>query len=747
MENHVRVARLDEVQAAGQLVVQAGGHVIVLFARGDQISAVDNRCPHMGFPLHRGTLKDGILTCHWHHARFDLNTGGTFDLWADDVRTFPVQIRGNDIWVDIAPRVDQRAHQQKRLREGLEHNIPLVIGKAVISLLDMGDDPTEAFRIGLEFGTRYRKAGWGVGLTILTCMMNLLAHLRPEDRPRALFHGLASLAWECEGAPARFQVGPLPGTTTDLTAIKQWFRQFVEVRDAEGAERCIVSAVRSGADHQHMADMLFAAATDHRYLSNGHVLDFTNKAFEALDAAAWGHAEEVLTSLASGYAKAERMEESNAWRHPIDVVAILETAFEALPRALEAGKSRRGSYTERSALVPILLGADPQAIADALLAALQEGCAEADLAGIVAYAAALRIARFHTSNEFPDWDTALHTFTFANAVHQGLRRSPSPELVRGVFDAAMSVYLDRFLNIPTAPLPEPDQIAEDFETLLAALFPLLDRQQQVNEAGVLIARYLYSGGDTGRLLAMLGGALLREDRNFHTIQAVEGAFRQFRLLGGAPEASYVLVGAARYLAAHSPTVRAQGQTYQIAYRLHRGERLYEETERVLATVLFADIVASTERAAELGDRRWKDLLRSYQSLVRGEITRHRGREIDMAGDGTLATFDGPARAIRCSLAIIDAASRIGIPVRVGLHTGEVEVMGDKVSGICVHIGARVATHAGAGEILVTSTVKDLVAGSGIRFLDRGGHPLKGVPGEWRLFTVEGSGATGPGSRR
>ena len=175
--------------------------------------------------------------------------------------------------------------------------------------------------------------------------------------------------------------------------------------------------------------------------------------------------------------------------------------------------------------------------------ALREGATGEEVAGAVAYAAVLRIARFHTSNEFGDWNTALHTFTFANAIHQGLRRAPSPELLRGVFDAAMSVYLDRFLNVPPARLPDPDGTGGDPEGLLSELPVLLDRQQQVNEAGELVARYLAAGGQPERLLAVLGRVLLREDRDFHTIQAVEAAFRQYGPLRGTPAGAHVLVAA------------------------------------------------------------------------------------------------------------------------------------------------------------------------------------------------------------
>lgn len=572
-----RAANLADVRRTGCSVVHVDGHTIVLFAHGERIYAVDNRCPHMGFPLDRGSVKDCILTCHWHHARFDLATGGTFDPWADDVRVFPVEVRDHEVWVDVALRDDPKTHQRVRVREGMEQNIPLVLAKAVIQLLDRGEDPASPFRTGLEFGARYRREGWGQGLTILTCMSSLLPRLQPEERPCALYHGLSAVAADSQSAPPRFGLRPLPDVGADLPRLKRWLRQFVEVRDSEGAERCIISAVQAGANHRQLADMLFAAATDHRYLQSGHVLDFTNKAFEALDTAGWDLAESVLPSLAYGFASADRMEESNSWRNPVDLIAILERTFTAIPTALEIGQGRRGSWAGRETLLAVLLGDDPQSMADGLLAALREGATEDELAGTVAYAGARRIAHFHTSNEFNDWDTALHTFTFANAVHQGLRRTPSPELVRGVFDAAMNVYLDRFLNVPSIPLPEPTGVAKDAEAQLKAFEDLLDRQQRVNEAGLLVVDYLHEGNDQGRLLAVLGSALLREDRNFHTIQAVEAAFRQHELLRGTPGAAHVLVAAARYLAAHAPTARAQGQTYQIARRLHRGEHLYEET--------------------------------------------------------------------------------------------------------------------------------------------------------------------------
>ncbi|HSU90221.1 MAG TPA: Rieske (2Fe-2S) protein, partial [Sporolactobacillaceae bacterium] len=476
----------------------------------------------------------------------------------------------------LATHGDLRRHRIERLRDGIERNIPLVIGKSVIALLDDGGDARESFRIGLEFGVRNRRDGWGAGLTTLTCMMNLLNRLQPDDRARAMFHGLAAVANDTDGNPPRFAIRPLPGGGASVAEIKRWFRRFVEVRDTEGAERCIVSAVRTGASSSEIADMMFAAATDHRYLDGGHALDFTNKAFEALDHAGWDLAEPVLASLARGYATGDRMEEANSWRNPIDLIAILEAAFETIPDALASGQREKLRWSDRDILVQTILGDDPKAIVDAMLSALREGCASHDLAGAVAYAAALRVARFPVSNEYGDWDTAHHSFTFANAVHQAVRRVSSIELIRGIFDAAMTVYLDRFLNVPAAKLPERNGARANPAERLAQLPDLLDRQQQVNQAGALVADYLGAGGDPKELLAALGNALLREDRDFHTIQDIEAAFRQYSILEGTDAAAHVLIATTRYLAAHAPTARAQAQTYRIALRLNRGEQVFNE---------------------------------------------------------------------------------------------------------------------------------------------------------------------------
>jgi pimeloyl-ACP methyl ester carboxylesterase len=219
------------------------------------------------------------------------------------------------------------------------------------------------------------------------------------------------------------------------------------------------------------------------------------------------------------------------------------------------------------------------------------------------------------------------------------------------------------------------------------------------------------------------------------------------------EDKVVPIEVARYVASRIPTARLQElpglghlalsagdvirqeiQTFVTDVRQSGGWE-ESEPERALATVLFTDIVGSTAKAAEIGDRRWRELLEEHHGLIRRQLVRFRGRELDTAGDGFFASFDGPARAIRCACAVTEAVRDLGLEVRAGLHTGECELLDDKVGGIAVHIGARVAREARAGEVLVSSTVKDLVAGSGLEFEERGAAELKGVPGEWRLFAV------------
>jgi hypothetical protein len=544
---------------------------------------------------------------------------------AGDVRSFPVKIRNeNEVWVDVAGSyAADLNYYQALLQKGLGQNLQLLIAKAVIAMSEeyrhskYSNDHglLKAFYTGLNFGTQCKESGWGQGLTTLICMMNIMPYLDTEDKPYCLYHGLCAVAQDCASMPARCEVSSLPKPWPDLATIRRWFRQFVESRDSQAAERCIATAVRLGATSQQMADILFTAATEHRFLDGGHTLDFTNKALEALDKVDWENDKEliesVLTSLVPRYVAAARMEESSSWRYPIDLVGILEGGFRELAAALEKGKKAREGrnlaklqktkdidndnkknmepkhvstenyFCDRDEIVTLLLGDNPQKIVNSLLDALSKGAGKVELASIVCYASAVRVARFHTRNELSDWDAALHTFTFANAVYQGLRRIPSQELLRGLFDAGMRIYINRFLNIPATTTRPRARLRKKSSSKLKGLSDLLDRQQKVNEAGQSVVDYLHAGGKPDQLIAMLGKLLVREDRNFHSIQML-GAFRQYSQLANNPKDDIdgtaklnVLLAASRYLAAHSPTMRSQGRIYQTANQLHGGEQLFE----------------------------------------------------------------------------------------------------------------------------------------------------------------------------
>jgi nitrite reductase/ring-hydroxylating ferredoxin subunit len=576
----VRVGTVEELTKRGCTVVSAGGHGIAVFAHEGRLYAVDNRCPHMGFPLSRGTVREGLLTCHWHHARFDLEGGGTLDPFADNVRTYRVVVEDGEAWLDFGegPGADgspARAYWMARLDEGLEQRLSFVLAKSVLALFALGVPPSEILSAGGEYGVRYRGRGWGMGMTILTAMGRVLPYLSAEDRPMALFHGLMRVAEDTSGQTPRFDLEPLPSTNVPLARLKTWFRRAVEVRDVDGAERVLQTEIAGGAESAALADVLLAAATDHYYLDGGHVLDFINKACEYLDLVGWQHARTVLPSLVEGLCRAQRSEEQNAWRNPIDLVEILEPHLARLAE-IPVGTAALGDGFDE--LVRQMLDGEPDATAAAITATLERGVGYAEVGQAIAHASALRVARFHTSNEFGDWDTVHNTWTSCQALHQALLRAPSPELARGLYHGAMRIYLDRFLNIPPARLPDERRASSGSSNGVASpddLLALLDRQQQADAAGALVDAILARGDDDAALIRSLGHAILREDSDFHNYQTLEAGIRQYEaLIGARPLAARrTLVGVARYVAAHAPTPRELRQTYTIAMRLQRGEDL------------------------------------------------------------------------------------------------------------------------------------------------------------------------------
>ncbi len=593
----VHVGAVTDVRDDGPEVIAADGEPIAVFHHEGEFHAVHNRCPHMGFPLERGTVEDGILTCHWHHARFELSCGDTFDPWADDVLQYPVVVENGELYVDPHPAEDRDPVERwtERLETGMEENLRLVVAKAVIGLDNAGVDPSYAVREGVDFGTRYRDDGWSSGLTILACMANVMDDLGQKDKRRAQYTGLRHVASDCAGEPPRFDQPAFDVSDPDPTQLQRWLRENVEVRDRDGTERVLRTLVEE-CDRDTVETALFTAATDHVYIDQGHTLDFVNKAVETLDRVGWDDADDTLASLVPRLTEAERSEELSSWRQPEDLAGLLFDAYRdlgiagpasggdsdpavaAAPEApaVEAAQGD-ADWTPPEGFDRTLLGEDPEAIVDALTQAVNDGATPLALADRVCHAAATRVAQFGTTNEFNDWNTVHHTFTYANGVRQAARRIDAPELYRGAFDAALNVYLDRFLNSPPAPVPDPgaSDTTRDPDAVREELLDVFDRDGGENRANRLVGEFLDAGGDPADLRATFGEGLLREDAGFHTLQAVETGVAQFERAATDHERRVAMTAPARYMAAHFPTRREAEQTYRIAERLDRGETVHE----------------------------------------------------------------------------------------------------------------------------------------------------------------------------
>src|SRR6202023_3569609 len=341
-------------KSKGRLLVHGPHRPILVVEEQDRVFALDNRCPHMGFPLDCGSVEDSILTCHWHHARFDLASGCTFDLWADDVPTCAVELRADEVWVEPEfGRSDAAAYWRQRLEQGMAHNLGLVIAKAIQGQLAAGVSPIEIVRQAALFRAR-----------------------KPSS-----------------------------------AALKRWLRRWAAVRHREAAERTVLTTIAIGAPPTVLAELLIAAETDRVFADSGHSLDFINKSFECLDLIGWQHAADLLPSVVGQMVAARGADESTEWRQPVDLVALCSNASADLAAAFAAGRDR-GPWLEHTRLAQNLLGDDPGTIIAALESAASEGASCADLGRSLSYAAALRVAQFGTGKEHGDWETGHHVCTY-----------------------------------------------------------------------------------------------------------------------------------------------------------------------------------------------------------------------------------------------------------------------------------------------------------------------------------------------
>ena len=579
----VRVAALAEVRRRGVMVTQAGERAVAVFAAGEEIHAVDNRCPHMGFPLDRGSVKDGILTCHWHEARFELDSGCTFDLWADDAITYATEVRGDSVWVATRPRqARDAAYHRLRLRRGMELDVGLVQAKSLISLLSAGEELAPILAGVVEYAAA-NVSSFGEGMVRLTCVARLAPYLSRATLYLGLSYAVRQLAAEANAAPARRPRDPL-ATPAAHGALKGWLRQWVRTRHRDAVERTLLTGVANELPAEELADLLYGAAAERLYANTGHLFDACNKALELSDVLNGAGPPDLLALLAPSLAAARGEEEGTPWHHPVEIAAAVRAAEGRLAGVASGGPALLPAAAE-GALVAQLLGDDPLQVIAAVEAALRDGTAPAAVGAAVTRAAGLRLARFATSNEVSDWFNPQHTFIFCNAVQRALLRSTASDVVRALLQAAIAVYMDRYLNVPPARLPAERGAArggaaqEAPGALLDELLLLLDNRAEVERAAELVSGYLRAPAadwptHLGRLVDTLAFATLREDLDFHTLQVLEAAATQLAARGNDAGAEQIMVGVVRNLAAHCPTRRAGYQTAMIARRLQRGEELF-----------------------------------------------------------------------------------------------------------------------------------------------------------------------------
>ena len=320
--------------------------------------------------------------------------------------------------------------------------------KATLGLLETGG-PEAIVAEALDFGTTYRDDGWGSGLTVLVAMANLLPLLDPADRPLALVQALAFVSRDTRGRAPRFPEPALGHEGHDLEQVGSWYRRFVETRSSDAAERSLATLVAAG-DLSAAERAMFAAVTDHVFIDEGHTLDFTNKAFEAVALVGESHAPWSTSPRGPQTCGADRSEESGEWNHPTTWPRWSAAPSPSCrPRSPPAPRPRRGRGRSTSARWPgPCWRRTPRSWWPPSSMPPREGATPEQLGRALAYAAALRITRFHLNNDPGDWNSVHHAFTTANALHQSLVRQPTPELLRGVIHGTLRVYLDRFLNVP-----------------------------------------------------------------------------------------------------------------------------------------------------------------------------------------------------------------------------------------------------------------------------------------------------------
>ncbi len=573
----------DEVEEGKSKPFTVEGTHIAIFKNEGVFSAVDNRCPHMGYPMSEGTVRDGILICHWHHWEFDLKTGGCFLTTGDDLKSFPLKVEEDGfVYVGLSGGEQEEARQRmidrgkRTLEQGLKDRSSFLIAKAVTALRESGATPQEIIQHGLFYGAYKTTDGFSSGEAILTIAANMWDDVNEKDHNLFLVHGLTQVARRTGGGSRR-QRFPFPRTSDepDLTTLKRWFRRYIDLRQRGAAERILITLNDRQYPHEVIADFIYSAATDFYFTGDGHALDFANKTFEALDYTDWKGSQEILRPIIEDLAGRTRHEETSRW---MDAVPVLEDVFTRLDSIWEENQAN-STDLDVSAFAQVMLQDEFEPIVAEIEQRLRAGVDPIAICRAMTYASAIRVTRFHLKNE-GDWHDIANIYSYSHALFRAFQRAPSKDLLRGIFHGTVFMTYMRWLNMPSARVPEGGQkLGETF----ASDDQMLDRLQEfadfqkVFEAELLVNQYLEDGRDITKLRHALAHLTLREDAELHMFQVLEVAFRHFDLTDDAEEKRIHMLAATRYITAQKVMKGILWAT-ENAEMLQRGELLSERDD-------------------------------------------------------------------------------------------------------------------------------------------------------------------------
>lgn len=577
-----KLCAADEIEEGKSKPFTVEGTHLAVFKDNGSYHAVDNRCPHMGYPMSEGTVRDGVLICHWHHWEFDLKTGGCFLTTGDDLKSFPLKVEGGDVYVGLSGGEKEEARRRlidrgkRTLEQGLKDRSSFLIAKAVTALRESGATPQEIIQHGLFYGAYKTTDGFSSGEAILSIAANMWDDVDPKDHNLFLVHGLTQIARRTGGGSRR-QRFPFPRSSDepDLDTLKRWFRRYVDLRDRGAAERILITLLDRGHDPATVGDFVFSAATDFYFTGDGHALDFANKMFEALDYVDWKGAHEIVRPIVVDLIGRTRHEETSRWA---DAVPVLEDVFGRLDEIWDANQANDADI-DVAAFSKVMLQDDFEPIVAELEKQLRAGVDPKQICRAMTYAGAYRTVRFHLKNE-GDWHDVANIYSYAHALYRAFHLSPSKELMRGLFHGAVFMTYVRWLNMPAARVPNPGQtLGEPFdsdEQMLARLQEFADFQK-VFEAELVVNQYLEEGRDITKLKHALAHVTLREDAELHMFQVLEVAFRHFDLTDDPEEKRIHMLAATRYITAQKVMKGILWST-ENAERLQRGELLSERDD-------------------------------------------------------------------------------------------------------------------------------------------------------------------------